>query len=140
MLIFPSQDYAEPQFEDACVLTRPGTTLAEQCALELFSYFMEEIASRIEKIGGQTETVLNDPSSDRSIRHANSVFDSIARICLKAGLAHDIQEALAVIIPAFFKHGLLPEVGAQHPKWPRDEYGRQMVLNSLSIPEDLDQN
>lgn len=101
MLTLLSQNHVEPQVEDACALTRPGTTLAEQCALELFPYFMEEIASRINTIGGQTEVVLNDPGSDRSIRYANSFFDSIARGCVKADLAHDMQEVHAVIIPAF---------------------------------------
>jgi hypothetical protein len=66
VLILSRQVDEKPRFGDVAVLTRPGTTLAEQCALELFSYFMQEIASRIEKIGSQTETMLHDPGSVQS--------------------------------------------------------------------------
>jgi hypothetical protein len=85
---------------------------------------MEAVAARIEKLGGRTTVVRKDPVSDWTY-WGNSVLESIANECVAAGLAHDVNEADTVIIPAFVKHGLLPEEPHDEEiKWQHDQTGR----------------
>jgi hypothetical protein len=106
------------------VLTRPETTIANQCALELFSYFMDAVAARIDKLGGRTVISQKDPGRNETY-WSNSVLQSIANECVAVGLAHDVNEANTVIIPAFVKHGLLPEkLHDEEITWQYDEAGR----------------
>jgi hypothetical protein len=91
---------------DLAVRTRPDTTIAGHCALELLFYFLDAVAARMEKIGGRTRSI-SDPLLD-TYRYSNTVLESIANECVAAGLAHDAKEAYTVIVPVFLKHNLLP--------------------------------
>lgn len=100
---------ADHKRNDLAIRTRPDTTIAGHCALDLFGYFMDAIVARIEKLGGRTRPVNEPQLIDGPVdRWSNSVFESIANECVTAGLAHDLAEAYTVIIPTFMKHKLLP--------------------------------
>lgn len=88
---------------------------------------MEELASKMDQIGGYTEYNydLSEPSGINRRRLTNSFVDSIARQCVTTGLAYDEKEAYAVIVPAFYKHDVLPKQTHNFKKWPRDVAGRQ---------------
>jgi hypothetical protein len=118
-----ASETAEFKQEDLVVRTRPDTTIPGQCALELYSCFIEAIAARIENVGGRTVLVRELAESEvQSWR--NSVFASIADECVSAGLAYDVDEAYTVIIPAFRKHNLLPrKVEEEEINHSRDENG-----------------
>ncbi|KAH7094410.1 hypothetical protein FB567DRAFT_585784 [Paraphoma chrysanthemicola] len=118
-----STKHSEPELEDFAILTRPETNIAEHCALELYSLFMESIASRIETKGGRTMKlhVLEEEWRDR---WRNSLLGSIANECVTAGLARDVPEANTVIIPAFMKHNLLPSYLHKEIKWSRNKEGK----------------
>jgi len=105
---------AEPDakyMQDFAVHTRLETTLASQCALELFSYFIDALAARIERVGGHTiyGKATSMPNGSEMPCWENSVFKSIAEECVSTGLAHNVDEAYTVIIPAFLKRDLVPE-------------------------------
>jgi hypothetical protein len=85
---------------------------------------MEAVAARIDKLGGRTVVRLKDPISQWTY-WGNSVLESIANECVAAGLAHDVNEANTIIIPAFIKHGVLPrKPHNQEIKWKYDQTGR----------------
>jgi hypothetical protein len=113
----------DDKHENAAVLTRPETPIAGQCALELFSYFMEAVAARIDKLGGTTVRIDRNSTQGPFPLLSNSVINSIANECVAVGLAHDVDEANTVIIPAFVKHDLLPKKPHGEIKWQRDEVG-----------------
>jgi len=101
---------------DFTVRTRPYTSIATHCALEVFSHFMYCITSKMKEIGGLTVEreiaygeILDQAEGRRMPRWKNSVLESIAKECVNAGLVNDIDEAYTVIVPAFMKRGLLPK-------------------------------
>jgi hypothetical protein len=112
------------------VRTRPDTTLAGHCALELFSCFMDAIAARIKAIGGSTQPLYPGPSLEVSELSflQNSLLQSIASGCVSAGLAHDDAEAYTVIIPAFLKQGLLSDEQHGDIKYGRNEDGSAFCI------------
>jgi hypothetical protein len=84
---------------------------------------MDAVAAKIDKLGGRTVVVQKSPGTDGTY-WSNSVLESIANECVAAGLAHDVHEANTVIIPAFVKHGLLPEkLHDEEITWQYDETG-----------------
>lgn len=91
------------------VRTRPETTLAGHCALELYACFIDSIAAKIKKVGGRT--MKSPPVSPDAGPHLwrNSFFESVANECVSAGLAYDVEEANTVILPSFAKYDLLPK-------------------------------
>lgn len=98
---------------DYTVRTRSETTIANHCALEIFAYFMDTMATKIKEVGGRTEQRRliarhMDPGTNDSGR-TNTVLESISHECVATGLAHDLAEAYTVIVPAFAKRGLLPK-------------------------------
>ncbi|KAF2014123.1 hypothetical protein BU24DRAFT_423167 [Aaosphaeria arxii CBS 175.79] len=110
---------------DLAVRTRANSTLLAGCALEIFSYFFEAIARRIERLGGTTQIslparenlprmeMMDMPSPVLSTaadggQWSNSVIDAVATICVATGIAQDTGEALTVILPGIIKHDLLP--------------------------------
>ncbi|KAF2279077.1 uncharacterized protein EI97DRAFT_431291 [Westerdykella ornata] len=93
-----------------------------QCALELFSGFLESIASQITQIGGDTYDFssefaqTSEPKNRRDIRYrypgklmANTVLLSISQSLVDAGIVDCIEEANTVVIPPFARRGLLPK-------------------------------
>jgi hypothetical protein len=120
---------------DLAVRTRPDTTIAGHCALELFFYFLDAIAARMEKIGGRTRSI-SDPLLD-TYRWSNAVLESIANECVAAGLAHDAKEAYTVIVPVFLKHDLLPNGPHDEVKYARDDNNEaiaEMGGNRYRVP------
>lgn len=95
------------------VYTHSDTDLVTQCAQEILSIFMLAIAARVEVIRGGTHRYEEGGEQEDPIRRprvlTNEVFDALARNILGTSLAHDINEAYALIIPAFAHHGLCPE-------------------------------
>ncbi|KAH7084761.1 hypothetical protein BKA63DRAFT_2219 [Paraphoma chrysanthemicola] len=137
-----SVERSESDLEDLAVRTRPETTIAEQCALELYSLFIESIASQIETLGGRTMELHAFGEENELDRWRNSLLESIANECVTAGLARDIREANTVIIPAFMKHDLLPKNLHKEIKWSRNKLGQaygevEGVIYTAPIPEQV---
>ncbi|KAI8712066.1 hypothetical protein NCS52_01471900 [Fusarium sp. LHS14.1] len=89
------------------IQTRRDSGLLLQWTQELFSIFMLAVASKVERVLGETEEV-EDKGGEGKRCFKNSAFDTIADVVVKEGLAHDRDEAYTLIVPAFAKYGLLP--------------------------------
>lgn len=83
--------------------------MATQCALELFSGFMEPIASHISRVGLNftDRGIPNSADVLPTLRWSNSVLNSIAQTLVNSGVVKSIEEANIVIIPPFARRGLL---------------------------------
>jgi hypothetical protein len=92
---------------DLVIQTRRDSRLLLQWTQELFSIFILAIASKVERVLGETKEVEGKREPWKR-RFKNSVFDTIADVVVKEGLAHDRDEAYTLIVPAFAHHGLLP--------------------------------
>jgi len=96
--------------------------LVLQCAQEVLSLFVLGVASKVQSVGGTTTfTPVADPTGgedqeDAARSRTNSVFQRLAAEIVDAGLAHDITEAYAIVIPAFNHYGLLPTEPASNPE------------------------
>ncbi|KAK3294088.1 uncharacterized protein B0H64DRAFT_180077 [Chaetomium fimeti] len=83
-----------------------NTTLVTQCAQELFSLFIFAIAANITKVGGKTTKA---PLQSGSVRvWDNTLLTAIAQQAVEAKLAPTLEKALALVIPAFARHNLVP--------------------------------
>lgn len=99
--------------------------MALQCAQELLSLFLLDVASKVQSIGGTTTRhplyKESDAQSDNVPRPwNNSVFQALAEDVVETGLAHDMTEAYTLIIPAFHHYRLLPTEPGTKPPFPRD--------------------
>lgn len=101
---------------DYFIYTDQRTGLVLQCAHEILSLFILEIASMIRKVPGVTTRLpeprpTDMPERDRTLAPrlmVNSVFRELAQEIVDVGMAHGITEAYTLIIPAFNYYGLLP--------------------------------
>jgi hypothetical protein len=99
-----------------CLTVRSETDIATQCAQELFSLFVLAIAAEVASVGGRTEQrkVPTNPDSAVTERTlSNTVLDLIAWQALRAKLAGNRNETLALVVPAFAHYGLLPVPGSR---------------------------
>ncbi|KAJ3459808.1 hypothetical protein MRS44_015881 [Fusarium solani] len=92
------------------IQTRLDSGLLLQWTQELFSIFMLAVASKVERILGETKEVEGKRGEGKRC-FKNSVFDTIADVVVKEGLVHDRDEAYTLIVPAFAKYDLLPTCG-----------------------------
>lgn len=101
---------------DYFIYTDQRTGLVLQCAHEILSLFILEIASMIQKVGGVTTRLPEPRPTDMPERDrtraprlmVNTVFRELAQEIVDVGMAHDITEAYTLVIPAFNHYGLLP--------------------------------
>ncbi|KAK1830206.1 hypothetical protein QBC39DRAFT_354441 [Podospora conica] len=113
---FVSELSSEIASGDYYIYTDRRTDLIMQCAHEILSLVMFTIASKIEKVGGETRSLPEARPTDGSAHDntlaprtmVNSIFREIAEEIVDCGMAHDITEAYTLIIPAFNHYGLLP--------------------------------
>ncbi|KAF3798727.1 hypothetical protein GCG54_00008181 [Colletotrichum gloeosporioides] len=99
--------YKQSEFEEFLVKTRPKVSKGFQYAQELFSLFILAVASKTHSVKGKTVRKVPEDGTGRVFLE-NSIFKSIAEIVLEEELAKSKDEAYTLIIPAFFKHNLLP--------------------------------
>ncbi|KAF4465565.1 ankyrin repeat [Fusarium albosuccineum] len=97
----------EASTRELLVYSHQGSDTVLICAQELLSLFMLAVASKISKVFGVT-TKTPSWRTDRP-RLENSIFHMIADEIVKGDLAKGVDEAYALIIPAFAKYNLLPE-------------------------------
>lgn len=109
-------------------------TLAQNCAMEIFSDFLYAATQQVTKILGTTVYVPDDgfklkrnlrleyvPEPRFNTRDApwtNTVIDAMVRVLFDLGLVETLSEGKNVIIPVLFARGLLPthESTARKPK------------------------
>jgi hypothetical protein len=94
------------------VYTNPATGLVTQCAQEILSILILVIAAQIESIEGDVrhhkEEVEYQDRMRRPRVRSHELFDALAHDILGAYLAHDINEACALVIPAFAHYKIMP--------------------------------
>ena len=84
-------------------------SIEQECAREIFSLFMLSICVRVERVEGRTQRNPGiTPKAPSTI--SNTVFDALAEATVDAKLMVIPDDALALIIPAFARFGLLPSV------------------------------
>lgn len=114
------------------IQTRRDSGLLLQWTQELFSIFMLAVTSKVERVLGETKEVEGKRGEgERCFK--NSVFDAIADMVVKEGLAHDRDEAYTLIVPAFAKYNLLlicgnkqaAESTSERPKSPAPSNGEE---------------
>ncbi|KAK4443355.1 hypothetical protein QBC34DRAFT_362061 [Podospora aff. communis PSN243] len=96
---------------DHYVVMRHQTGLAMQCAQEILSIFILTIASEVQRVGGKTVRRRPQATPDETRTWGtmeNSVFRELAQTILDADMAHDIDDAYTLVIPAFAHYNLLP--------------------------------
>lgn len=92
-----------------------GFELALQCAQEILSLFILQVASRVDSLGHkltpsqQVGMALGRPQEEAP-SGARQLFQGLGGAVVDTGLARDMTEAYALIIPAFHHYGLLPLV------------------------------
>jgi hypothetical protein len=94
-----------------CVAVGLELSLQQHCALELYSGFIDAIASKVREIGHQTEFRRAEGDSlaqNPAARRSNFVLDRISQFLVEEGLVNNMKEAKAVVIPSFAQRGLLP--------------------------------
>jgi hypothetical protein len=91
---------------ERCVAVRLNLTLQQQCALELYSGFIDALASKIQALGGETSSI--SYHIEKKPRWENQVLNNISKIFLDEGLVDDIRVVNAIIIPPFARRRLLP--------------------------------
>jgi hypothetical protein len=84
------------------------TSVAVQCAQELFSLFVFAIAAEITKIGGKTTRLPHRRGQLR--RWNNTLLTALAEQAVQTRLAPDLETALTLVVPAFAHYDLLPTV------------------------------
>jgi hypothetical protein len=85
-----------------------NANLVTQCARELFSLFIDAIAAKITDIGGKTSKL---PAKRRSMRvWDNSLLTALANEAVVAGVVSTLEEGLELVVSAFLRRDLLPEV------------------------------
>lgn len=82
--------------------------LPNQCALDIFSGFIDAIADFTKKIGGSTQR--EDGNHKETAGITNFVLHEIAEILVDYGLVNGYIEAYAIVIPPFARRGLLPKM------------------------------
>ncbi|KAJ4192437.1 hypothetical protein NW767_010663 [Fusarium falciforme] len=91
---------------------------------------MLAIASKVKRVLGETKEVEGKRGPGKRCLK-NSVFDTIAEVVVKEGLAHDRDEAYTLIVPAFAKYGLLPTCNnEQEPEKTSERPASQTPSNS----------
>jgi hypothetical protein len=83
--------------------------MAMHCAQELFSLFILAIAGEVASVGGTTSRL--PPQRGRYGEWDNTLITSLAEQAVRTKLAANIDEALALVAPAFAHHNLLPKTG-----------------------------
>jgi len=90
-----------------CFAIMSSQSLQKQCALEIFSGFLEAVAEKTERVGGVTKSI---GGGYWNTRFKNSTFTAISGILVESGLVTSEIEANAIVIPPFACRGLLPTV------------------------------
>ena len=95
-----------PQYYHVTLMKKAN--LVTQCARELFSLFIDAIATEITDIGGMTSKL---PAKRRSMRvWDNSLLTALANEAVVAGVVETLEEGLELVVPVFLRRHLLPEV------------------------------
>ncbi|KAG7284220.1 hypothetical protein NEMBOFW57_010584 [Staphylotrichum longicolle] len=87
------------------------------CVHELFSLFILAIAAQISDIGGITTELPPHMTSGGRRVWDNTNLTALAEQAVQANLVTSLDEALALVVPAFAHHNLLPK-----PKQARERY------------------
>lgn len=89
--------------------------MAVQCAQEILSLFILQVASWVEILRGGKDIPEQEMPSGRDGREEspprlweNPVLRELGEVVVHSGLARDIAEAYTLITPAFHHHDLLP--------------------------------
>ncbi|KAF2011218.1 hypothetical protein BU24DRAFT_495443 [Aaosphaeria arxii CBS 175.79] len=85
--------------------------IESQCALEIYSGFINSIASQVEHIDGHMSATTDEFANTNlgsSEIWVNSVMLSLAQVLVDSGLVPNIEEANIVVIPPFARRRLLP--------------------------------
>ena len=109
-----SREHFKEEGFDLWVYTHEESDLILQCAQELLSLFILDVASKVRRVGGKTTFQKStgheeDPEQVNAPREwTNSTFQDLAQEVVDSGLAHDLTDAYTLVIPAFNHYGLLP--------------------------------
>ena len=95
----PTNNPAERANEQDIIITKKGTSVETECALEILSLFMLSVCKYIEEVRQVRNPVLV----------SIPLLDALAQEIVFARLLEDRREALLYIIRPFAKYGLLPE-------------------------------
>ena len=87
--------------------TAAGTDadIVTHCAQELFSLFILAIVAEVSSVGGTTSSL---PQTGTQRLWNNTLLTSLAEQAVQAKLATNLDEALALVVPAFAHYNLLP--------------------------------
>ncbi|EXJ82492.1 hypothetical protein A1O3_06305 [Capronia epimyces CBS 606.96] len=86
-----------------------GESLLENCALELFSMYIFEVASRIARVTSPTSlTPTGRDRKARARRLTNDVIEELARTVKKSGLVKTKEDARTLLVPSFLYWKLFP--------------------------------
>ena len=92
---------------DPCFAIISDLSLQKQCALDIFSGFLEAVAEKTKRVGGVTESI---GGGYWNTKFKNSTFVAMSDILVESGLVVSEAEANAIVIPPFACRGLLPTV------------------------------
>jgi hypothetical protein len=98
--------------------------LLTHCVHELFSLFILAVAAEISDIGGITTKLPPHLTSGGRRVWDNTHLTALAEQAVRANLVTNLDEALALVVPAFAHHNLLPKPEqAEGPHSNRGEQG-----------------
>ncbi|KAK4149324.1 hypothetical protein C8A00DRAFT_18969, partial [Chaetomidium leptoderma] len=79
------------------------------CIQELFSLFILAVTAEVASVGGKTSILL--PHGETGRRWNHTLLTSLAWQAVRANVAANLEDALALVIPAFAHYNLSPNVG-----------------------------